>query len=494
MKIVVVGGGTAGWLAALMISKKFKYQHTVEVIESTKIGIIGAGEGSTGKLTEIIQGTNFDYGCNQQDFAKNCDVTTKLGINFVGWRDDPTYNYIAPIDGTATATQHVDSAFVYALSSLGEKRHIATELGYRIETNKTDLHINNGNLAYHFDAHKVGQYFKKVCGPAVKHIDAEVQEVKLNENGFIASLSLSNGNEVRGDFFIDATGFNRKLVSALNANNWISYKENLPVNSAMPFIVRYKDDEIISPVTTARAQANGWMWDIPTLQRRGCGYVFCDDFVTADQAHAELEQNLGFKVDPIRVIKFDTGRLQNLWVKNCLAIGLSAAFAEPLEATSIHTTIVQLQNFIEELGFNLNDTCTTKKITHYNTENGRMYDLLKDFLVMHYQGGRKDSEFWKYISSGATQTQFVKDIIAVAKYRVPNAGLFFNTEGSAGWTLWSYIMAGTGTLTEETAKKELEYQGIEADAIDAYKNAMNNFINAGNTLIDNTTLVRKMAL
>lgn len=493
MKIVVVGGGTAGWLAALMISKTFKFQHTVEVIESSKIGIIGAGEGSTGKLTEIIQGTNFDYGCNQQDFVKNCAVTTKLGINFVGWRPDTRYNYIAPIDGTSTATQHVDKMFVYALSELGEDRHIATELGYRIENQLTDIHINNGNLAYHFDAHKVGKYFKKVCGSLVKHTDAEVNEVIVNEKGNISSLTLSNGETVVGDFFIDATGFNRKLMSAINANKWISYKENLPVNSAMPFLVPYKEDERIMPVTTARAQPNGWMWDIPTLERRGCGYVFCDEFVTPEKAQEELEKNLGFEIDPIRVLKFDTGRLENLWVNNCLAIGLSAAFAEPLEATSIHTTVVQLQSFVDCIGFNLADTATEEKIKNYNKEITRMYDLLKDFLVMHYCGGRNDSEFWKYISSGATQTEFVKDIIAIGKHRIPNAGLFFNTEGSAGWTLWSYIMAGTGHITADIAKKEMHYQGFYEEAKKEHEAELNRFIKSKKSLFDNTDLIKGMA-
>ena len=492
MKIVIVGGGTAGWLAALMISK-IRPEHTVTCIESSKIGIIGAGEGSTGSLTNIVQNVMWDFGIDEQDFIKECDATIKLGIKHIGWNEDPSKFYIGPIDGTPTSNDRCDIVFQHALGYREQDYlHLATELGYKIHHNKNSFVEPAGNHAYHFDAHKVGQYFKKISN-TVTHIDSEVEQVQLNsESGYVDSVKLSNGNTVEGDMFIDASGFNQVLMKAVGGK-WKSYKENLPVNSALPFLLPYEDDEIIEPVTNAWAQNNGWCWQIPTKNRRGCGYVFCDDFVTPDQAHAELEQTIGRKVDPIRHIKFDSGRQETLWIKNVLSIGLCAAFAEPLEATSIHTTIMQLKHFIYgSLGATREQTCNEGTVQEYNKTNGHLYDTMKDFLVAHYTCGRKDTEFWKYINSGATSTDFVRSIHEVCKHRVPNTTLFPRQEGSAGWPLWSYVLAGTGALTSEVAEKEVMFNNDEQVGDSAYTYHIQDFDNKSEGLPDNTDYIRNM--
>ena len=492
MKIVVVGGGTAGWLAALMISK-IRPDHTVTCIESSKIGIIGAGEGSTGSLTNIVQNEMFDFGCNEQDFIKECDATIKLGIKHIGWNEDPSKFYYGPIDGTPTSNDRCDIVFQHALGYRDQNYlHLATELGYKIHHNKNSFVQLNGNHAYHFDAHKVGQYFKKICD-TVTHIDSEVEHVQLDsESGFVRSVKLSNGDTVQGDMFIDASGFNQVLMKAVGGK-WKSYKENLPVNGALPFLLPYEDDEVIQPVTNAWAQNNGWCWQIPTKNRRGCGYVFSDEFVTPDQAHAELEQTIGRKVDPIRHIKFDSGRQETLWIKNVLSIGLCAAFAEPLEATSIHTTIMQLKHFVYGcLGKDQNDTCNMGTVDDYNKKNAHLYDTMKDFLVAHYICGRKDTEFWKYINSGATNTDFVKSMHEICKHRVPNATLFPRPEGGAGWPLWSYVLAGTGALTSEVAEKEVKFNDDEIVGDTAYTYHITDFDNKSTDLPDNTQYIKDM--
>ena len=155
MRVVVVGGGAAGWLAALMISK-IKPENTVTVIESSKIGIIGAGEGSTGSLTNIIHNEMWDFGCNEQDFIKECDATIKLGIKHIGWGPDKNKHYYGPIDGTPTSNDVVDLVFQHALGCRDQDLlHIATELGYKIHHNKNSFVEPAGNHAYHFDAHKL---------------------------------------------------------------------------------------------------------------------------------------------------------------------------------------------------------------------------------------------------------------------------------------------------------------------------------------------------
>lgn len=456
MKIVVAGGGTAGWLAAFLIIKTHPIVHEVTLIESSKIGIIGAGEGSTGLLTNIIQNIVRDYGINEQEFVESCDVTAKHGIEFREWTGLDE-SYFAPIDGSPSSNNHVDYMFLHALAELPKDQwHLSSELGILADMNKDTLLMFKGPHAYHFDAHKVGKFFKKMCGTEVKHIDGEIVDVILDDQGSISSLLIDNDTSIVGDFFIDATGFSRLLMNKLE-NRWVSYREHLPVDRAMPFFLNYEDDETIRPMTTAWAQNNGWMWQIPTLNRKGCGYVYSSDFANDDQAQQDIETKLGKKIHPNRIIKFESGKLEKLWVKNCLAVGLASSFAEPLEATSIHTTIVQLQDFVNLfLGFNKQEMLDKNKINMYNDKNGFMYDLLRDFLIIHYQGGRDDTEFWKYITSGKTLTDFSRSIIEMCRYRCPNNFNFPQVEGIAGWPLWSYILAGTGNISKEVAKKELD--------------------------------------
>ena len=239
------------------------------------------------------------------------------------------------------------------------------------------------------------------------------------------------------------------------------------------------------------AQKNGWCWQIPTLNRRGCGYVFCDDFVTPEQAQDELEKTIGKKVDPIRLLKFESGRQETLWIKNCLSIGLCAAFAEPLEATSIHTTIFQLKHFVYGcIGRDMEQTCNEGQVNHYNNVNGHLYDILKDFLVAHYTCGRNDTDFWKYIDSGKTTTPFVRDMHEVSKHRVPNQSMFPRQEGSAGWPLWSYILAGTGKLTDETCRKDLMYNNSTLLSDKAYVQHIEEFDLKTKDLPDNTKYIK----
>jgi hypothetical protein len=460
MKIVICGGGTAGWLAALMLSK-VQPKHKVVVIESSKIGIVGAGEGSTGYLTDIIQGNSWNYGCNEADFLKETNATVKLGIKHKDWKAVGQH-YIGPIDGT-NSNGLCDYMLLGAIASGGDI-HTSSFNGYLIEKNSSSFTLdehgklqNTHNHAYHFDAHLVGKYFKKVCGPAVECIDAQISNIQLSEVGDVTGVVCDNGLTVDGDFFIDATGFARLFMKPLG-NHWNSYRANLPVNTAMPFLLPYEDDEVIEPVTTAWAQSAGWMWQIPTQNRKGCGYVFDDNFISNEQAHAEIEKLLGRKVDPIRFLKFDTGRLEKAWVKNCLSIGLSAAFAEPLEATSIHSTIVQLQSFIfEYLRDTKEATCNQGSISVYNRKTGQMYDDFTDFLVAHYTGGRTDSEFWRWIATKETYTPLVSSIIEMQKDRHLRSTDLLGYYGYAGADLYNWVLAGLGHLTPELAKKELDF-------------------------------------
>jgi hypothetical protein len=459
MNIVIVGGGTAGWLAALLTSK-VKTEHTVTVIESSAIGIVGAGEGSTGLLTSILKNEMWDFGCDLLEFFQETGATLKYGIHHKDWKTVGE-SYIGPIGGTLSTDTMIDYIFAYYHKADPANVHLSSLLGQKIERNissfnKKTLSFDNVGTALHFDAYAVGKYFKKITlkTPGVTVIDDEVLDVNLNAlNGNITSVLLKSGKLINGDFFVDASGFKQVLMKKLNAK-WISYKENLPVNSAMPFLLPYKEDEHPELFTTAWAQTAGWMWQIPNQQRKGCGYVFDDNFITADQAQAEIENTLGRPIDPIRILKFDTGRLENVWEKNCLAIGLSAAFAEPLEATSIHTTIAQLLTFVFEfLKSNLEDTLNPSSRNSYNRRTAKLYDTTKEFLIAHYMGGRTDSEFWKYINSGKTKTEFVDNLLGMCKTQMPSNRDLDIAFGTPDMGLWCFVLAGLGHLAPETSAK-----------------------------------------
>lgn len=463
MKIIIVGGGTAGWLAALMIHKMYPI-HTVTVIESSAIGIVGAGEGSTGLLTDIINGKFFDYGCNILDFLKETGATIKYGIHHRDWHTIGQ-SYLAPLAGSPTSgNKSLDTTFALASNLMSDKMHLLHSCGLAMEQNSSPFNLNTFKFseigyALHFDAHDVGRYFKKIVmkDQLVTHIDDQILDVMLSEQGEISKLKLKSGVEIEGDFFIDASGFARVLMKKLD-NPWVSYKKNLPVNSAMPFLLKYDEGEIPKPWTTAWAQSSGWMWQIPVQKRKGCGYVFDDNFITADQAQAEIETTLGKKIDPIRVLKFDTGRLDRAWVKNCLAVGLSSAFAEPLEATSIHSTIIQLLDLVfGYLKANKDDTCNEYSVKLYNKKTSNMYDDFKDFLNIHYMGGRTDSNFWKYINTGETQTELTKTLVGMSKVKSPTNNNFNQYLGGVDWGLYSYVMFGNKILSKEVLSKELNF-------------------------------------
>jgi flavin-dependent dehydrogenase len=494
MKIVIVGGGTAGWIAALYIST-IHSDIKVTLIESEDIGIIGAGEGSTSLLTGIISNKSFDFKCDELDFIKKTGATMKYGIRHKGWTPNLQQSYVGPIDGSMTGNHNVDATFLHAVAKLPiEEIHRASAAGFLIKNNKASFTKNLNDKvdahAYHFDAHLVGKYFKEIClKNGVERIDDQVVEVNLSEAGNISSLNLKSGIKIEGDFFIDASGFKKILISKLGSK-WISYRKHLPVNAALPFQIKYKENEIIEPTTLAWAQKNGWMWRIPVRERYGAGYVFSDEFTTPDKAQEEIEQALGHSIDPIRLIKFDAGRLDKCWNKNCLAIGLASAFLEPLEATSIHSTIVMINWFVSDfLRSTIDQTVNPSNELLYNNRCNKMFETFKDFLIMHYQGGRTDSEFWKYISSGETETEFVKALKESCKSRIPNSRDFDNFSGSAGWPLWSYVMAGTGVLTKEAAQAELNFYNLNEYSERIFTETEEYLENTFSHLIDNTDLI-----
>jgi len=453
MKIVIVGGGTAGWLAAFMLSK-LQPNHSYTVIDSSKVGIVGVGESTTGHFRDIIADPFF--GTSEEEFIKETDATLKLGIYFKDWKNLGE-NFYNPIDGSVTSKEFLDISTYYALYS-----------GNPIDTSSVDGCLNRKGLtnfyknkefgtsndlhAYHFDTYKTADFLKtKSIEYGVSHIDNKVVDCNLNEDGFITNIVHEDGTTTSGDFFIDASGFSRILINKVD-NEWISFEKYLPVNSVIPFIL--DQEETYEPVTKCIALSSGWLWQIPTRQKIGSGYVYCDKYISEQDAIKEIESYLGKQITPLKNIKFQSGRFEKIWSKNCLAIGLAGSFLEPLQSTNIHTTVVEIRNFHRKyLRDTFERTYSVSNEEKFSSEIGMMVDNFRDFVNLHYTGNRTDTPFWKMISKKEHLTDFTKNIIEISKHRGLYSDDFLYYFGCTGIPLWIYSVMGLGHITKETLDK-----------------------------------------
>jgi len=451
MNIVVVGGGTAGWISAFFIAKAQPGIHKITVIESSKIGIIGAGEGSTGSMLDLLNGTFFDYKVDLADFMKKTDATLKMGIRHENWSPHMD-SYFAPLDASPTGYTLDDCIFKHVLHKQGRKNtHLASEIGIKYQNKDYTT-----PYAFHFDGHKVGNYFKSLClEDNVEFIDSVVNDVNLDSQGNVQSLTLED-RVLDGDFFIDCTGFARVLMKKLNVG-WKSYDDVLSLNTAMPFLLDYKEGETITPETKSTALSSGWMWNIPLSTRRGCGYVFNNRYISREDAKKEVEEYLGHAIKPIKWIEFTSGHSELFWKNNVMCLGLASSFVEPLEATSIHNTIIQTSIFVKEfLEIKKEDTLAAINQKIYNERITFLNKLTIDFISLHYQGGRDDTPFWKDIKEKEKFTETAKKIFELSKHRIPG---YVDTEGMYGSysiPLVHWIYAGMGIYNSEQAERDLK--------------------------------------
>ncbi len=469
MNIIIAGGGTAGWIAAYFINNAQPNMHNITVIESSQIGIVGAGEAAAGSLFELLDGGFFNKKIPIQDFINSTDATTKMGIRHTNWAGK-NESYFAPIDLSPTTQKNIDYIFNYVLHKYGpSKIHLASRLGIRYENNQFD----RGN-GLHFDGHKVGKFFKEhTIGKNVSVIDAKILKVNIGADGRIESLFLDNDQTIEGDLFIDCTGFRRVLISETDAK-WKSVSDVLTVNSAMPFIEPYADNNNFIPETGATALSSGWMFDIPLKTRRGMGYIYDNNFISDDDAKPELEKKIGHEVEPIKIIRFDTGYFEKSWNKNVLSLGLASSFLEPLEATSIHNTIAQLHVFVNHF-FNGHLQSINNELSQqmYNKLISRLNETSIDFISLHYQGKRNDSEFWQNIYHNNLATDTVKEIVNVCQYRIPTIAIYDGVIRSYGIPLAKWNMVGLGLINEEQALTEL----MMSDTLDIAKTEYDIFRN-----------------
>jgi tryptophan halogenase len=401
--IVIVGGGTAGWMAAAALAKILgTHRHSITLIESEQIGTVGVGEATI----PMIQLYNRVLGMDENEFMRETNATFKLGIEFVDWRR-PGHRYFHPfgmlgVDMDGIGFIHYWMRWHRSGGGLDYSHFNAeTEAARARRFIRTDGETGPRtmpaiNYAFQFDASLYAAYLRRFAEKrGAVRIEGKVVDVTQNSaSGDIESLKLEHGQTVTGDLFVDCSGFRGILIEQVFEAGYDDWSHWLPVNRAAA--VPCENAGELLPYTRSTAREGGWQWRIPLQHRIGNGYVFSDQYVSEDEAVARLTANLdGRALAEPRTLRFVTGRRKKCWIRNCVAMGLASGFLEPLESTSIHLIQVAIAKLLAMFP---KDGLNPPLIDRYNAEMAFEYDNVKDFLVAHYKlTEREDTPFWQYV-------------------------------------------------------------------------------------------------
>ena len=390
MKILIVGGGSAGWMTATTLQSQFP-NYSISLIESPNIKTVGVGESTLGQIQDWLR----IVGINYQDFLTKVDGSIKLSIKFTDfYKKGQSFHYpfglaaIADNEGGANAwwlkkiinpnvplSDYADCIYPYQMAYTNQ--------------NKFDPLDKAIQFAYHFDATKFGLWLRDYYCTKVKHIKEEIETVEQDENGIV-----SLNNKYKADLYIDCTGFRSLLLGKTLNVPFESYNDLLPNDSAIATRIPYKDKtKELVPYTNCTAIENGWVWNIPSWQRIGTGYVYSSKFVDDDTALTELQNHLGTKEFDYNKIKMRVGIHKELWVKNVVAIGLSSGFIEPLESNglfSVHEFLLSLVRNLQRGKFSQIDRDS------FNYHCKTIFKDFAEFVALHYAlSHRQDTEYWK---------------------------------------------------------------------------------------------------
>lgn len=444
--IAIVGGGTSGLVTALILRKTFPHLK-IDLVESDKIGIVGVGEGSTEHWN------NFMFHCeiNTSTLIKETDATFKYGINFDNWQGDGK-NYIHSVSSTFTVESQTNSKFMYSwmIANGGDEKSIVHDYIEKSLHRKPYWSINQ----FHFNTFKLNKFLHDLCEQrGIGVVKAEVEKVNLTEDGYIKSLTTSEGKELEYQFYIDSTGFHRLLLQKTLGAKWKSYQKYLPMNRAIAFPTERTED--IPSWTLSKALDAGWLWRIPTQDRYGNGYVFNDQFMDFDKAKEEVEKLYGYEIEIGKKISFEAGCLEQCWIKNCAGVGLSTGFVEPLEASAIGCSIQQAFLLSTTLASYVPGTTYAERT--YNTECSELLSNILDFVALHYVTRRNDTPFWKEMQN-LPRTDSLQEKLEIFKHKMPSKGDFENRRAMFKEANWIMIMHGLGLIPKSVAQRDLDIQ------------------------------------
>jgi tryptophan halogenase len=404
LDIVILGGGTAGWMAAAGLAGLLPPGRCrVRLVESDEIGIVGVGEATL----PHIKNFNDSIGIDEAEMMRATNATFKLGIHFVDWGFKGS-SYIHPfgVHGSAQAGLGFHQQWRRSLAA-GRDWDIQdfsfacmAARAHRFDFPAVGKPTVNStySYAYHFDASLYAKHLRGFVEPrGVERIEGKVRDVEQHpETGDIQALVLESGERVAGQFFIDCSGFRSLLLAGKLGVGWDDWSKWLPCDRALPVPTERCGE--LTPYTRVSAMDAGWRWRIPLQHRTGNGYVFSSRFIGEDTARDELLRNLDEPVlaEP-RLLRFQAGRRDRSWQRNCVALGLSSGFLEPLESTSIYLIQIAIMNLLELLPTAQHDQ---RLVDEFNLRTDLEYERIRDFLILHYHlNSRQDTELWRYCAS-----------------------------------------------------------------------------------------------
>ena len=463
--IVIVGSGTAGMLAAIMLKDYFP-KYSITVISSKEIGIIGVGEGSTEHWkNSFMLPHHIDVG----RLIEETDATHKYGIRYENWTNH-TPEYF-----------HSVSAGPIQANSFAGNYAFALENGWLL-TNTTTPHLrddtvidtplpHNNTNQFHFDTYKLNNFLGTIAQErGVSFVEGIVAKVERNpETGFIESLVTDTGLRASADFVIDASGFKRVVMSKLEGSEgFVSYRKYLPCDSSAVFPTPMREYGKIHPFTRARAMPNGWMFEIPTQKRRGNGYIFSSDFCSDEQAVRELSEAHGRDITPAKIIKFKSGYFSEPLLFNCASVGLASSFVEPLEATSISTTIQQVQMITALLPtFHIGHKA---QVRQYKKRFEKLMENIVTMIALHYMSDREDTEMWK-AQKNAEKPALLQELLELWSERSPQSidvPGYQDDTGLFHLAHFYHVAQGQGVLSPLIATEELNAYGSRKDMIQEF--------------------------
>jgi tryptophan halogenase len=399
--ICIVGGGTAGWMAATLLSTTLRGSNIkITVVESPDIETIGVGESTVPSIMDFVKACQIDL----KEFIQATSASFKLGIRFDDWQTAGE-SYFHPFGRIGKDINGFDFYQAW-LKSLADGKItpwadyspsavMAEHERFMLRPHQSENWVlSNYAHALHLDAIKVGRYLRDLCHKrGVIRVEATVKKVNIDDKAFIRSLALENGSTVTSDFFIDCTGFTGLLIEKALKVGYDDWSHYLPCNRA----VTLQTEQVSNPVpyTIATALDAGWSWKIPLQHRTGNGYVFSSQFCSDEKAMDTLINSVSGKmINEPRIIPFATGKRKKIWHNNCLALGLAGGFLEPLESTAIHLVYKTLVHFIKHFPDNDFDAYNEQI---FNQKINVDYEEIRDFIILHYcTSGRNDTAFWRW--------------------------------------------------------------------------------------------------
>ena len=453
--IVIVGGGTAGWMSACYLNAVLacrdpEEQVAITLVESQDIGIIGVGEATLAHIKRIMS----TIGIDERDFMRSCSASFKNAIKFVGFhRKDEVWWH------PFTQLSHVNSFAIADLWLDAHRRGFPTSYA---ETVTQDPHMCNRwlapkrpedkpydglvNYAYHIDTVLLGRYLRELGkSRGIRHVVDLVTDVGRDESGWVTHVTTKEHGELAGDLFIDCSGFRGLLINKAMEEPFISFNDVLFNNAAVAMRVPNADGHTkIDPHTTCTAQSAGWIWDIPLYGRRGVGHVYSTDFMNNEDAETTLRGYIGAGHEELEAkhIPMRIGRSRNVWVDNVVAIGLAGGFIEPLESTGI---------YLAELGLSMlreyfpSKSSMRSHARRYNQVMASFYDEIRDFICMHYcLTARDDSEYWRTCANHPAVPDSLREKLDMWRTRLPGENDLDYVAAQPAFSAISYIYVCLG--------------------------------------------------